>query len=145
MRRWLGQISGGEKRNEAGDEDIDREMKKRKLNAKWLTGREWLVFDHENVVMFCQDCRKKSKRAISCVMKQVKSDWRSRLKGETLSDLLKTQLCSPDIKDFDPTKAIDIWHADSLRSGRPDFVHKHGTKGTEGGSDSDGTSEEEEM
>lgn len=78
------------------------------------------------------------------VMKQMKSDWRSRLKGETLSDLLKTQLCSPDIKDFDPTKAIDIWHADSLRSRRPDFVRKHGTKGTEGGSDSDGTSEEEE-
>jgi len=57
MRRWLGQISGGEKRNEAGEEDIDRETKKRKFNAKWLTGREWLVFDHENVVMFCQDCR----------------------------------------------------------------------------------------
>jgi len=44
-------------------------------------------------------------------------------------------LCSPDIKDFDLTKAIDIWHAD--------IVRKHGTKGTEGGSDSDGTSEEE--
>ena len=42
------------------------------------------------------------------VMNQVKGDWRSCLKGETLSDLLKTQLCSPDIKDFDPTKAIDI-------------------------------------
>ena len=45
------------------------------------------------------------------VMNQVKSDWRSRLKGETLSDLLKTQLCSPDNKD-----------ADSLRSRRPAFV-----------------------
>ncbi|XP_032366029.1 zinc finger protein 862-like [Etheostoma spectabile] len=78
------------------------------------------------------------------VMKQVKSDWRSRLKGETLSDLLKTQLCSPDIKDFDPTKAIEIWHADSLRSRRPDFVRKHGPKETEGGSDSDGTTSEEE-
>lgn len=63
------------------------------------------------------------------VMKQVKSDWRSCLKGETPSDFLKTQLCSPDIKDFDPIKAIDIWHADSLRSRRPDFVHKRGTKG----------------
>ena len=29
--------------------------KKRKFNAKWLMGREWLVFDHENVVMFCKD------------------------------------------------------------------------------------------
>ncbi|XP_034725476.1 zinc finger protein 862-like [Etheostoma cragini] len=78
------------------------------------------------------------------VMKQVKSDWRSRLKGKTISDLLKTQLCSPDIKDFDPTKAIEIWHADSLRSRRPDFVRKHGPKETEGGSDSDGTTSEEE-
>ncbi|KAL7397466.1 hypothetical protein ABVT39_022499 [Epinephelus coioides] len=76
------------------------------------------------------------------VMKQVKSDWCSRLKGETPSDLLKTQLCSSDIKDFDPSKAIDIWHADSLRSRRPEFVRKHWTKGTEGGSDSDGGSEE---
>ena len=41
MRRWLGQTSGGEKRNEAGDEEgIDRETKKRTFNAKWLTGRE---------------------------------------------------------------------------------------------------------
>ncbi|XP_032362926.1 zinc finger protein 862-like [Etheostoma spectabile] len=57
MRRWLGQTSAGEKRNDARDDDIDRETKKRKFNAKWVTGREWLVFDHENVVMFCQDCR----------------------------------------------------------------------------------------
>uniref|UniRef100_A0A665UE42 HAT C-terminal dimerisation domain-containing protein n=1 Tax=Echeneis naucrates TaxID=173247 RepID=A0A665UE42_ECHNA len=50
------------------------------------------------------------------------SDWRSRLKGETLSDLLKTLLCSPDIKNFDPSKAIDIWHADSFHSRRPEFL-----------------------
>ena len=67
-------------------------------------------------------------------MNHVKSDWRSRLKGETLSDLLKTQLCSPDIKVFDPTKAIDIQHADSSAHA---FVRKHGTKQTEDGSDSD--------
>ncbi|XP_032362928.1 uncharacterized protein LOC116674775 [Etheostoma spectabile] len=54
------------------------------------------------------------------------------------------QLCSPDIKDFDPPKAIEIWHADSLRSRRPDFVRKHGPKETEGGSDSDGTTSEDE-
>uniref|UniRef100_A0AAV2J6H8 HAT C-terminal dimerisation domain-containing protein n=2 Tax=Knipowitschia caucasica TaxID=637954 RepID=A0AAV2J6H8_KNICA len=64
------------------------------------------------------------------VMKQVKSDWRSRLKGESLSDLLKTQLCSPDIKDFDPTKAINIWHVDGLRRRRPEFVRKNITKET---------------
>ena len=48
---------GGEKRQEAGDENNGCETKKRKFNANWLTGREWLVFDHENVLMFCKDCR----------------------------------------------------------------------------------------
>ena len=59
MWRWLGQTSGGEKRKEAGDENDDKacETKKRKFNAKWLTGREWLVFDPDNAVMFCKDCR----------------------------------------------------------------------------------------
>lgn len=51
-------MSGGEKRKEAGDDDIDRacETKKRKFNGKWQMGCEWLVFDHENFVMFCRDC-----------------------------------------------------------------------------------------
>ena len=31
--------------------------KRKEFNCKWLTGREWLVYDHENSVMFCQDCR----------------------------------------------------------------------------------------
>ena len=55
-------MSGSEKRKEAGDEieNINNnacKTKKSKFNAKWLTGREWLVFDHENVFMFCKDCR----------------------------------------------------------------------------------------
>ena len=47
MRRWLEQTNGGEKRKEAGDEDIEstssRETKKITFNAKWLMGWEWLV------------------------------------------------------------------------------------------------------
>lgn len=35
---------------------ISTEKQKIKCNGKWLTGREWLMFDHENV-MFCQDWR----------------------------------------------------------------------------------------
>ena len=72
------------------------------------------------------------------VMKQVKRDWRSSLKGETLADLLKTQLCSPDIKDFDPRKAIEICHGDSVRTCWPHLVRK-GTNGTDldGGSESE--------
>ena len=57
MRQWLvGQMSGGEKRKEAKDEieNINNnacETKKRKFNVKWLTSHEWLVFDHENVII----------------------------------------------------------------------------------------------
>ena len=57
MRRWLGQTSGGDKTNEAGDEDIDSTRETKKRNGKWLTGRGWLVLDNENVGMFCKDCR----------------------------------------------------------------------------------------
>ena len=70
-------------------------------------------------------------------MKQVKSDWRSSLKGETLADLLKTQLCSPDIKDFDPRKAIEIWYGDSVRTRRPHFVRKKNGTDVDGGSESE--------
>ena len=62
MWRWLGQPAIKRKdipTKEVGEEeDIGpREKKRRKFNCKWLTGREWLVYDHENSVMFCQDCR----------------------------------------------------------------------------------------
>uniref|UniRef100_A0A1A8R1W9 Zinc finger protein 862 n=1 Tax=Nothobranchius pienaari TaxID=704102 RepID=A0A1A8R1W9_9TELE len=60
MLRWLGQTSGGgEKRKEAEDESVDRacKAKRRNFNTKWQTGREWLVFDNENAVMFCKICR----------------------------------------------------------------------------------------
>ncbi|CAK6964509.1 zinc finger protein 862-like [Scomber scombrus] len=72
------------------------------------------------------------------VMKQVKCDWRSTLKGETLADLLKTQLCSADIKDSDPRKAIEIWHGNSVRTHRPHFVRKR-----KDGTALDGVSESE--
>lgn len=38
--------------------------------------------------------------------KQVKSDWRSGLRSDTLSDWLTVQLSSPDIEDFDPDSAV---------------------------------------
>ncbi|KAK7944844.1 hypothetical protein WMY93_000572 [Mugilogobius chulae] len=55
-------------------------------------------------------------------MKQVKTDWRSNLNSDTLSDLLMVQLCSPEISKFDPTKAVTLWHNDCIRSRRPDFM-----------------------
>lgn len=59
------------------------------------------------------------------VMKQVKTDWRSNLRSETLSDLLLVQLSSPSIQDYNPTCAVELWHQESIRSRRPDFMDKN--------------------
>lgn len=59
------------------------------------------------------------------VMKMVKSDWRSRLDANTLSDLLVVQLTSPDIPDYDPAPAVELWHSDCIRRHRPDFLDGH--------------------
>ncbi|KAM9559994.1 zinc finger protein 862-like [Salvelinus alpinus] len=57
-------------------------------------------------------------------MKQVKTDWRSNLKSDTLSDLLMVQLSSPEIREYDPIKAVMLWHQDSVRSRRTDFMDR---------------------
>lgn len=49
-------------------------------------------------------------------MNMVKSDWRSSLLSDTLSDLLIIHLCSPEIKDFDPSTAVMLWHKNSVRT-----------------------------
>lgn len=59
------------------------------------------------------------------VMKRVKSDWRSRLNADTLSDLLLVQLTSPNIPDYDPGPAVEMWHSDCVRGRRPDFMDRH--------------------
>ncbi|XP_014032318.1 zinc finger protein 862 [Salmo salar] len=55
-------------------------------------------------------------------MKQVKTDCWSNLKSDTLSDLLIAQLSSPEIREYDPIKAWMLWHKDSVRSRKPDFM-----------------------
>ncbi|XP_049892466.1 zinc finger protein 862-like isoform X2 [Epinephelus moara] len=55
------------------------------------------------------------------IMKVVKSDWRSSLKADTLSDLLLMQLSSPPISEFDPSAAVELWHTDCIRGRRPNF------------------------
>lgn len=42
------------------------------------------------------------------VMNMVKTDWRSRLDVDTLSDLLLVQLTSPDIPECDPHPAVKL-------------------------------------
>lgn len=65
-------------------------------------------------------------------MKQVKTDCRSNLKSDTLSDLLMVQLSSPEIREYDPSKAVMLWHQDSVRSRRPEFMdHAKGIIGVE--------------
>lgn len=57
-------------------------------------------------------------------MKQVKTDCWSNLKSDTLSDLLMVQLSSPEIREYDLIKAVMLWHQDSVRSKRPDFMDR---------------------
>lgn len=56
------------------------------------------------------------------VMKQVKTDWRSNLTQDSLSDLMLVQLESPEISQFEPTQAIHLWNKAGPRSRRPTFV-----------------------
>ena len=43
------------------------------------------------------------------LMKIIKTDWRSRLTDDSVSDLMTIKFDSPDVKDFDPQPAIDVW------------------------------------
>ena len=51
-------------------------------------------------------------------MKIVKTDWRSRLTDDSLSDLMLIKLDSPDVQEFDPQPAIDVW---MQKKRMPDF------------------------
>ena len=54
------------------------------------------------------------------VMGQIKSDWRSSLSPETVDDLMKVLMQSPNIDSFDPSEAIQLWLSSSARQRRPD-------------------------
>lgn len=77
------------------------------------------------------------------VMKLLKSDWRSRLASATLSDLMMAQLATPSIEDSDPTSAIQLWHQESIRPRRPDFMEGRRDWGTKALSEPDSDSDEE--
>ncbi|KAJ8364101.1 hypothetical protein SKAU_G00129320 [Synaphobranchus kaupii] len=49
-------------------------------------------------------------------MKLIKSDWRASLASPALNDLMAVLLLSPEVSDFDPGKAIQLWFKDSTRS-----------------------------
>ena len=47
-------------------------------------------------------------------MKLTKTDVRSRLTVNVLTDVLRIKLMSPSISDFEPTDAIHAWNVTSL-------------------------------
>ena len=75
-------------------------------------------------------------------MKATKSDWRSRLKADTLSDLLTVQLHSPDVEDFNPKAALELWAAPTPR--RASFMRSSTVSKDEIVGDSDSEEEEED-
>ena len=42
-------------------------------------------------------------------MKRVKTDWRSRMRNDTLIDLMRVKIESPSIEEYDPTPAVASW------------------------------------
>ena len=55
-------------------------------------------------------------------MKQIKNDWRSSLASDTINDLMTILLCSPDISNYNPKEAIQLWLTSGLRQRRPNFM-----------------------
>ena len=55
-------------------------------------------------------------------LKLVKSDWRTNLGNDVLTDLLHVSLHTATIGEFDPTAAIHLWNASGPRTRRPEFV-----------------------
>ena len=55
-------------------------------------------------------------------MKMVKSSIRSRLGQVALTSLLRVQIESPAIEDFDPEEALQVWVGSGQRSKRPNYM-----------------------
>ena len=51
-------------------------------------------------------------------MKLIKTDHRNRLKGSTLSNVMRIRLHSPSVSDFNPEEAIHVWNT-SCHKRRP--------------------------
>ncbi|XP_076441074.1 uncharacterized protein LOC143280324 [Babylonia areolata] len=62
------------------------------------------------------------------LMKRVKTDWRSRLRSDTLTDLMVVKLQSPDVSDFDPLPSINHWSKCGPRKRRPNFQKRQKTE-----------------
>ena len=52
------------------------------------------------------------------IMKQAKNDWRSRLLSDKMTEIMRVQIHSSLIKEFDPLSAIHLWNSSSTRGRR---------------------------
>ena len=52
------------------------------------------------------------------IMKQTKNDWRSRLLSDKMTEIMRVQIHSSSIKEFDPLSAIHLWNSSSTRGRR---------------------------
>ena len=68
-------------------------------------------------------------------MKLIKTDWRSCLRPEVLSDLLFVLFHSAEIEHFDPIPAVNVWTNAGTRSRRPEIV-PYGAREEDSDSDS---------
>ena len=54
-------------------------------------------------------------------MKRIKTDWRSRLGSDTVTDLMTIMLHSKPVSTFDPTPSVTHWSGSGSRKRRPSF------------------------
>ena len=55
-------------------------------------------------------------------MRQVKTDWRSKLHIITLNDCMRISLEGPSIANFDPTNVIHKYYSVGIKKRRPDYA-----------------------
>lgn len=70
------------------------------------------------------------------LMKRIKSDWRSSLNNDTLTDLMRIHLGTSAVEAFDPEPALRQWLASSERRRRPE-INPYGQRVDAEESDSD--------
>ena len=77
-----------------------------------------------NVLVLCELCFSLSfsngtvERVFSA-LKLIKTDWRTRLHSDTLSDLLEIQVEGASLEIFSPTQAVQTWWQDCKSTRRP--------------------------
>ena len=118
--------------NEAQDEWTGLKLcVKTKAGAGDISNMEWSSLrgrreDYQNILTLIDFILTLPSHSADCergfsLMKRVKTDWRSHLRSDTLTDLMTVMLHSADISEFDPSTAVNHWLTSGTRSRRPGF------------------------